>query len=96
MMIGIELARNHVYGAAAALDQAREASEVPVRMAKASASEVYAYAVRKGVQLHGGYGFTWDCDVHYYFKRALWSRAALGDATHHRRRLGALLMRGAA
>lgn len=96
MMIGIELARNHAYGAAAALDHAREDAEVPVRMAKAIASDVYAYAVRKGVQLHGGYGFTWDCDIHYFFKRALWSRAALGDATHHRRRLAELLLHAAA
>jgi alkylation response protein AidB-like acyl-CoA dehydrogenase len=60
-------------------------------MAKAQASDVFATAVRKGVQLHGGYGFTWDCDVHFYFRRALWNRAMLGDAIHHRRALGELL-----
>ena len=54
-------------------------------------SDVFASAVRKGVQLHGGYGFTWDCDVHYYFRRAMWSRAMLGDAVHQRRKLADLL-----
>lgn len=95
VMIGVELARNHVLGAAAALDHAGPAeAEIAVRMAKALASDVFATAVRKGVQLHGGYGFTIDCDMHFYFKRALYSRATLGDAAHHRRHLAAILMDG--
>ncbi len=92
VMVGVELARNHALGAAAALDYAGEDAEVPTRMAKALASDVFAIAVRKGVQIHGGYGFTIDCDMHLYFKRALWSRATLGDATHHRRHLAAALL----
>jgi len=87
LMTGLELARTHAYGAAVALDHAPETALVAVRMAKASISDTYAFGVRKGVQLHGGYGFTWDCDVHWFFKRALWSRAFLGDAVHHRRAL---------
>ena len=93
VMIGIELSRNHVLGAAAALDHASpQDAEVSARMAKALASDVFATAVRKGVQLHGGYGFTIDCDMHHYFKRALWSRATLGDGPHHRRHLAAALI----
>ena len=91
VMIGVELARNHALGAAAALDHAPDDAEVPARMAKAQASDVFATAVRKGVQLHGGYGFTIDCDMHLYFKRALWSRATLGDGPYHRRRLAEAL-----
>lgn len=98
VMIGVELSRNHVLGAAAALDHAPAGeAEVAARMAKALASDVFATAVRKGVQLHGGYGFTIDCDMHHFFKRALWSRATLGDGPHHRRILAeALLDRDAA
>jgi alkylation response protein AidB-like acyl-CoA dehydrogenase len=103
MMCGIELARSLAVGAAAALDRAAgrgapgpldhqgAGAETLARMAKAQASDVFATAVRKGVQLHGGYGFTWDCDVHFYFRRALWNRAMLGDAIHHRRALAELL-----
>jgi len=91
MMCGIELARSLAVGAAAALDAGSAGAETLARMAKAQASDVFATAVRKGVQLHGGYGFTWDCDVHFYFRRALWNRAMLGDAIHHRRALGELL-----
>ncbi|MCL4685123.1 acyl-CoA/acyl-ACP dehydrogenase [Myxococcota bacterium] len=92
MMCGVELARSLACGAAAALDAGSPAAEVHARMAKALAGDVYASAVRKGVQIHGGYGFTWDCDVHFYFRRALWSRPMLGDAIHHRRHLATLLL----
>lgn len=91
-MIGVELARSHAIAAAAAVDQGPDAAETAVRMAKALASEVFPLAVRRGVQLHGGYGFTWDCDVHFYFKRALWSRATLGDGAHHRAHLARTLL----
>lgn len=87
VMIGVELSRTHALAAAAALDYDPEAAEVPVRMAKAMVSEVFPEAVRRGVQFHGGFGFTLDCDMHFYFKRAMWSRSMLGDATHHRRAL---------
>jgi alkylation response protein AidB-like acyl-CoA dehydrogenase len=91
-MVGIESARSLAIGAAAALDHTPDEAELAARMAKALASEVFPSVVRKGVQLHGGYGFTWDCDVHFYFKRALWSRATLGDGAHHRRHLGRILL----
>ena len=61
-------------------------------MAKASASDGAAYAVRKGVQLHGGMGFTWECDVHFFFRRAMWGRANLGDAGHQRRHLASEML----
>jgi alkylation response protein AidB-like acyl-CoA dehydrogenase len=92
IMVGVELSRNHALGAASALDHAPGDAEIAARMAKALASDVFALAVRKGVQLHGGYGFTIDCDMHLYFKRALWSRATLGDGPQHRRHLAAALL----
>ncbi len=91
-MIGVESARTLAYAAAAALDHAPAEAEVPARMAKAAAGDAFSFVARKSVQLHGGYGFTWDCDAQLYFKRCLWLRAVLGDAAHHRRHLaGALL-----
>jgi len=86
-MIGIELARTHAYAAAAAYDREPSPPATGARMAKALISDVLATSVRHAVQFHGGYGFTLDCDVHFYFKRALWSRAMLGDGPHHRRHL---------
>lgn len=90
-MIGVEMARSHVYAAAAALDHSTEPAELRARMAKALVSDVYTDATRRCVQIHGGYGFTIDCDAHFHLKRALWGRAMLGDAVHQRRRLAAAL-----
>ncbi len=87
VMLAVEAARSHAYAAAAALDEDPSTADTAVRMAKASAEQAYSFACDRGVQLHGGYGFTYDCDVHFYFKRALWSAATLGDARHHRRHL---------
>lgn len=95
-MIGIEMARTLAYAAAAAYDEQPEPPPTGARMAKALISDVLATAVRHGVQFHGGYGFTIDCDVHFYFKRALFCRGMLGDAIHHRRHLAADLFGDAA
>jgi acyl-CoA dehydrogenase len=92
VMIAVEQARNLAYAAAAALDHAVDQAEAPCRMAKAAASDAYHFAGNRAVQLHGGYGFTWDCDAHFHVKRALWSRATLGDSVHHRRHLADALL----
>ena len=94
VMIGVELGRSLALGACVLLDQGPEQAETAARMAKAMASDVFALAVKKGVQLHGGYGFTWDADVHLYFKRMLASRGTLGDAAHQRKHLAARLLGG--
>lgn len=39
-------------------------------LALAQALEALRTAASEGIQLHGGIGFTWEHDVHLYFKRA--------------------------
>ncbi|MCC6216780.1 MAG: acyl-CoA/acyl-ACP dehydrogenase [Polyangiaceae bacterium] len=90
-MVSAELARSLALGAAVAWSREPARHDTLSRMAKAYASDAFAVAVRRGVQLHGGYGFTWDCDIQLWFKRAVASRALLGDALHHRRWLAAAL-----
>lgn len=91
----VELSRSLVYRAAATIDYGTaEEAEKLSRMAKAHASDTYAFAAAKAVQLHGGIGFTWECDVQLWFKRAQWSRAAFGDAAFHRRRIAELVIDG--
>jgi alkylation response protein AidB-like acyl-CoA dehydrogenase len=86
ILIGLERARSHVYHAASLLD-AEEDALVALRMAKAQASETYAFAGDRAVQFHGGFGFTWECDAQLYLRRAMWSAFAFGDALYHRRLL---------
>jgi alkylation response protein AidB-like acyl-CoA dehydrogenase len=92
VMVGVEMTRSLLYRAAAAIDHEPESAERLSRMAKALASDVYSNAAARGVQLHGGIGFTWECDVHLFFKRAQWSKFAFGDAAHHRKRIADLVI----
>lgn len=68
--------------------------QIPVAasMAKAWCSDAYKHVTFEGVQIHGAIGFTWDYDMHLYFRRAKSSEVAFGDATYHRERLAQLLI----
>ena len=85
VLIGVETLRSLVYAAASALDAQSADAEVLARMAKAHACDVYVFAASRAVQLHGGFGFTLDCDAHLYLKRAQTTRPAFGDAMTQRR-----------
>jgi hypothetical protein len=37
-----------------------------------------------GIQIHGGQGFTWEQDLHLYYRRAAASAQRLGDAVYNR------------
>jgi alkylation response protein AidB-like acyl-CoA dehydrogenase len=60
-------------------------------MAKAWVSDSYKHATFEGVQVHGGIGFTWDHDMHLYFKRAKHGEIAFGDGDYHREKVAQLL-----
>ena len=38
----------------------------------------------EAIQVHGGIGFTWEYDLHLYFKRAKALEVQYGDAEYHR------------
>jgi len=40
--------------------------------------------------MHRGIGFTWEHDLHFWFKRACLNEVAFGDPTYHRERLAAI------
>jgi alkylation response protein AidB-like acyl-CoA dehydrogenase len=90
MVSDIEPARSLVWYAAHAFDALpREASRA-ASLAKARLSDVYSRTTNRAVQMHGGIGFTWEHDMHFWFKRAKWNEFAFGDATYHRERLAQL------
>jgi len=94
ILVGLERSRSHVYHAASLIEagQASEQIEVALRMAKAESSDAYAFAGDRGIQFHGGFGFTWECDAQLHLRRALWAQYAFGDAIHHRRHLAEALL----
>lgn len=98
MMLQTEVARSAVYYAACvaqeALDHTALAAELPeaASVAKSYCSDAYFAIAGDAMQLYGGVGFTWEYDVHLYFKRAKSSEHLLGNGAYHRERLAALLL----
>jgi alkylation response protein AidB-like acyl-CoA dehydrogenase len=90
MVSEIEPARALVWYAAYAYDQEPRVAPRAAAIAKARLSDVYCRTTNRAVQIHGGIGFTWEHDMHLWFKRAKWNETAFGDATFHRERLAQL------
>ncbi|MGE0822509.1 MAG: acyl-CoA dehydrogenase family protein [Candidatus Binatia bacterium] len=90
MVSEIEPARSLVWYAAHAFDALPEEASRAASLVKARLSDVYARTTNRAVQMHGGIGFTWEHDMHFWFKRAKWNEFAFGDATYHRERLARL------
>jgi alkylation response protein AidB-like acyl-CoA dehydrogenase len=84
MLLETESARSATYYAAWAVDADAPDRSLAASMAKAYVSDAYRKAAGDGIQVHGGIGFTWEHDMHLYFKRAKASEVSLGDATYHR------------
>jgi len=91
MALEVEGSTSIMYYAAWAISE--NAPDIPMAasMAKAWCSDTYRNAVFDGVQIHGGIGFTWDHDMHLYFKRAKSSEVSFGDGDYHREVIAGLL-----
>ena len=90
MVSDIEPARSLVWYAAYAQDALPREAAKAASMAKARLSDVYSRTANRAVQIHGGIGFTWEHDMHLWFKRAKWNELAFGDPSYHRERLARL------
>jgi len=91
MLVAVENAKSITYYAAWAVDAGVPEASLAASMAKAYVSDAYRKAAGDGIQIHGGIGFTWEHDLHLYFKRAKGSEVTFGDATLHRERVARLL-----
>lgn len=91
MLVDVENAKSLTYYAAWAVDENASESALAASMAKAYASDAYRRTAGASIQLHGGIGFTWEHDLHLYFKRAKGSEFTFGDATYHRERVAQLV-----
>jgi len=89
--VEVEGATSIVYYAAWTVDEKDPGQTLAASVAKAWCSDTYRHAAFEGIQVHGGIGFTWDHDMHLYFKRAKSSQVAFGDADYHRERIAQLL-----
>lgn len=79
-----EGARSATYYAAWAVSGNDPSAKLAVSVAKAHCSDAAREVGNRGVQLHGGIGFTWEHNMQLYYKRAKASEIMFGDANHHR------------
>jgi alkylation response protein AidB-like acyl-CoA dehydrogenase len=93
--VALEFARPVVYAAAWSLDEGQPDASRSASTAKALASEAALEAARVSLQVHGAIGYTWECDLHLFLKRAWALSESWGSAAHHRMRvLDSLAPRG--
>jgi alkylation response protein AidB-like acyl-CoA dehydrogenase len=86
----LEPARSLLWYAAYALDADPKTAPRAAAMAKARLSEVYSRATDRAVLMHGGIGFTWEHDIHLWFKRSRFDESYFGSPPYHRERVAQL------
>jgi len=94
MLLEVEAGRSLVHHAAWAIDYAPDDAPAAVAMAKAYASDCGVRVAGAAIQVHGGIGFTWEHDLHFFFKRARANAAVWGDAAGHRDAVAAAALAG--
>src|SRR6476646_1335439 len=92
MLLYTESARSTAYYAAWAADADPERLAEAAALAGAAAADGGRETTGSAIQAHGGIGFTWEADVHWFYKRAQLDSAMLGGSRRHR----AVLARAAA
>jgi alkylation response protein AidB-like acyl-CoA dehydrogenase len=96
MLKQVEGARSLVYYAGWAADAAPDEFSLAASMAKAYASDAGWHVSASALQVHGGIGFTWEHDLHWFLKRAKTDGVLYGSARDHRERVAELAGLGAA
>ena len=85
--LAVEFAGPLVLRAANSVANGDPDASVHVSMAKAKASLAAKAAAAASLQVHGAIGYTVECDLHLYMKRAWALAVRYGDAEFHRRRI---------
>jgi alkylation response protein AidB-like acyl-CoA dehydrogenase len=87
-----ELARSLAYWAAWCVAVGDGQAPVAAAAAKAQASEAAVAACERSIQVHGGIGFTWEHELHRYYKRAQWIQAFWGFPAAQRAEVAAAIL----
>lgn len=92
MLLWTESSRSAILFAAWTLDVEPKSAARAVSTAKVYTSDASREVANRGVQVHGGIGFTWEHDLHLYCKRSKASEILFGDASHHRAQLADMVL----
>jgi alkylation response protein AidB-like acyl-CoA dehydrogenase len=92
MLLETEGARSATLYGAWTADAEPETLPLAASMAKAYASDAGWRVSTSSLQVHGGIGFTWEHDLHFFLKRAKVDALLWGSATEHRERVAELTL----
>jgi len=84
MLLEVEGARSTVLHAAWAIDNEPQTAPLAASMAKAYAGDAGWRVPASALQVHGGIGFTWEHDLHFWLRRGKANQHHWGDSRHHR------------
>jgi alkylation response protein AidB-like acyl-CoA dehydrogenase len=91
MLRTVELGRAAAYYACWALDEAPAVeAHRAATLARAFAADAFPALGGTAIQVFGGIGFTWEHDIHLYYKRLLTLSVALGNSADHLAELAAI------
>jgi alkylation response protein AidB-like acyl-CoA dehydrogenase len=90
MLLETEGARATTLYASWAADHEPESLPLAASMAKAYAADAGWRVTASALQVHGGIGFTWEHDLHFFLKRARTDGALFASARKHRDRVAEL------
>jgi alkylation response protein AidB-like acyl-CoA dehydrogenase len=88
--VGVTMAEHAALYAAHAVDARLPDAPLAVSVAKAKASDVALQATGAMIQYHGGIGYTWEHEAHFFYKRAKRLAGQWGDADSHRAKIADL------
>lgn len=98
MMNKVEAARSAVYYAACIADEFLQGATLGAELdeaasiAKAYCCDAAFFNAGMALQMHGGVGFTWEYDVHLYFKRAKAAQVSFGDSAFHKEKIAKIAL----
>jgi len=90
--LAVTMAEHAATYAAHAQDVDAPDRQLAASIAKAKAGDTANAATSAMIQYHGGIGYTWEHDAHFYLKRAKRLEYAFGDAAQHRERIASLAL----
>lgn len=86
MACDLETSLSLCWYSAHAFDHIKDQSERHAAITKAYLSDIFDRVVRDSTELHGGIGFTWEFDLHLWFRRSMYNRGYFGDSNYLRGR----------
>ncbi|GAA3117817.1 acyl-CoA dehydrogenase [Planomonospora alba] len=94
MLIALEQARATVWDAARAAADGGDEAAYAAAIAGVTAPDAAVHCAKDAVQIFGGIGYTYEHDVHLYYRRALTLRALLGASSEWAEKVAGLALGG--